>query len=46
MIEDAELHLRHVEARSEEAFAELVSRRIGLFYSVALRTTRDARRAE
>ena len=46
MIEDAELLRRYVEARSEEAFAELVHRRIGLVYSVALRTTRDSHRAE
>jgi len=46
MIEDAELLRCYAEARSETAFAELVGRRIGLVYSVALRTTRDAHRAE
>jgi RNA polymerase sigma factor (sigma-70 family) len=37
MIEDAELLRRYVEDRSEEAFAELVRRRVNLVYSVALR---------
>ena len=46
MIEDAELLRRYAEDRSEAAFAELVHRRIGLVYSVALRQTRDAHRAE
>lgn len=46
MIEDAELLRCYVETHSEAAFAELVGRRIGLVYSVALRTTRDAQRAE
>ena len=46
MIEDAELLCRYAESRSEDAFAELVHRRIGLVYSVALRKTRDAHRAE
>jgi RNA polymerase sigma factor (sigma-70 family) len=47
MIEDAELLRRYAETRSEEAFAELVRRRIGLVYSVALRQTGgDAHRAQ
>jgi RNA polymerase sigma factor (sigma-70 family) len=46
MIEDTELLRRYVETRSEAAFAELVQRRIGLVYAVALRTTRNAHRAE
>jgi RNA polymerase sigma factor (sigma-70 family) len=46
MMDDAELLRRYAESRSEEAFAELVRRRIGLVYSVALRHTRDAHRAE
>src|SRR5687767_10440566 len=40
MIEDAELLRRYAEEKSETAFAELVRRRIGLVYSVALRRTR------
>src|SRR5687767_6570195 len=46
MVEDSELLRRYVEFRSEEAFAELVRRRIGLVYSVALRRTRDAHLAD
>ncbi|MEO6569234.1 MAG: sigma-70 family RNA polymerase sigma factor [Opitutaceae bacterium] len=46
MIEDAELLRRYAEEKSEEAFAELVQRRIGLVYSVAWRHTGDAYRAE
>jgi len=37
MIEDAELLRRYVEERSEGAFAQLVKRRVGLVYSVAVR---------
>jgi RNA polymerase sigma factor (sigma-70 family) len=37
MIEDAELLRRYAEERSEGAFAELVKRRVGLVYSVAVR---------
>lgn len=37
MIEDAELLRRYAEERSEAAFVELVRRRIGIVYSVALR---------
>lgn len=37
MIEDSELLRRFVEEKSEEAFAEVVRRRIGLVYSVAQR---------
>lgn len=37
MIEDAELLRRYAEERSEGAFAELVKRRLGLVYSVAVR---------
>ena len=44
--EDSELLRRYAENRSEAAFAELVQRRIGLVYAVALRTTRNAHRAE
>jgi RNA polymerase sigma factor (sigma-70 family) len=46
MTEDDQLLRRYAEFRSEEAFAELVRRRIGLVYSVAFRRTRDAHRAE
>lgn len=46
MNEDAELLRRYARLRSESAFAELVQRRIGLVYSVALRRTRDAHLAE
>src|SRR4051812_18090949 len=46
MIEDAELLRRYAEEKSEQAFAELVQRRIGLVYSVARRHTHDAHRAE
>ena len=44
--EDSELLRRYAENHSEAAFAELVQRRIGLVYAVALRTTRNAHRAE
>lgn len=37
MIEDPELLRRFVEDKSQEAFAEIVRRRVGLVYSVALR---------
>lgn len=37
MIEDAELLRRYADDRSQEAFAELVRRRVNLVYSVALR---------
>ena len=37
MIEDSELLRRYAEDRSEAAFAELVKRRVGLVYSVAVR---------
>ncbi len=37
MIEDAELLRRYASEKSQAAFAELVERRIGLVYSVALR---------
>ena len=37
MIEDSELLRRYAEERSERAFAELVKRRVGLVYSVAVR---------
>jgi RNA polymerase sigma factor (sigma-70 family) len=37
MIEDAELLRRYAVSRSEEAFAEIVQRHLGLVYSVALR---------
>ena len=46
MTDDAELLRCYAEEKSEEAFAELVRRRIGLVYSVAWRHTRDAQRAE
>lgn len=46
-IEDADLLRRYVEDGSEAAFAELVRRRIGLVYAVALRQTNgDRHRAE
>ena len=38
MIDDAELLRRYAEDRSEEAFAEIVRRHIGLVYGKALRT--------
>src|SRR5687767_9852564 len=37
MPDDAELLRRYAESRSEDAFAELVGRRIDLVYSIALR---------
>lgn len=37
MTDDAELIRRYAEQRSEEAFAELVRRHLGLVYSAALR---------
>src|SRR5215216_3230207 len=37
MIEDVELLRRYAQDRSEEAFTELVRRRVNLVYSVALR---------
>ncbi|MFT3780999.1 MAG: sigma-70 family RNA polymerase sigma factor [Nibricoccus sp.] len=46
MTEDTELLRRYVEEGSQEAFAELVERRIGLVYSVGLRRTSDPVRAE
>jgi RNA polymerase sigma factor (sigma-70 family) len=45
MKEDTELLRAYAQDRSEEAFAELVRRRVGLVYSVALRKTGDAHRA-
>jgi RNA polymerase sigma factor (sigma-70 family) len=46
-VEDSELLRRYADTGSEAAFAELVRRRIGLVYSVALRQTRgDTHRAE
>ncbi|MEO5960829.1 MAG: sigma-70 family RNA polymerase sigma factor, partial [Opitutaceae bacterium] len=46
MIEDAELLRRYADEKSEDDFAELVRRRIGLVYAVAWRHTRDTQRAE
>ncbi len=46
MSDDAELLRQFVQASSEEAFAELVKRRVGFVYSIALWRTRDAHRAE
>jgi RNA polymerase sigma factor (sigma-70 family) len=46
MIEDAELLRSYAQSRSEPAFAELVRRRIGLVYSVALQRTHDVHFAE
>ncbi len=46
MMDDAELLRCYAEKRAEDAFAELVRRRIGLVYSVALRHTGDAQSAE
>ena len=46
MNEDAELLRRFVEQESETAFAELVSRRIGLVYAIAWRRTHDAHLAK
>src|SRR3954463_826934 len=46
MIEDTELLRRYAEGHSEAAFTELVERRLGLVYAVALRQTGgDAHRA-
>jgi RNA polymerase sigma factor (sigma-70 family) len=42
-VEDSELLRRYADERAEAAFAELVRRRIGLVYSVALRQTRGDR---
>jgi RNA polymerase sigma factor (sigma-70 family) len=42
-LEDSELLRRYADERAEVAFAELVRRRIGLVYSVALRQTRGDR---
>lgn len=42
MVEDAELLRRYVGEGSQEAFAELVHRRLGLVYFSALRRTRHA----
>ena len=47
MIEDTELLRRYAEDNAEDAFAELVRRRVGLVYGVALRRTRgDAQAAQ
>lgn len=47
MIEDTELLRRYAEEHSEAAFTELVERRLGLVYAVALRqTSGDAHRAQ
>lgn len=47
MIEDTELLRRYAEEHSEAAFTELVERRLGLVYAVALRQTGgDAHRAQ
>lgn len=46
MTDDTELLRRYIEQGSEAAFAELVQRRIGLVYGVALRHTHHAQRAE
>ena len=47
MIEDTELLRRYAEEHSEAAFTELVQRRLGLVYAVALRQTGgDAHRAQ
>src|SRR5471030_1241040 len=46
MTEDTELLRRYADSHAEDAFAELVRRRIGLVYSVALRQSRDAQCAE
>ena len=43
---DSDLIRRFVDEHSQEAFAEIVRRRIGLVYSAALRQVRDAHRAE
>jgi len=46
MVADAELLRNYAETRSESAFAELVRRRLGLVYSVAVRRTRNTHIAE
>lgn len=46
MNEDAELLRCYAQTRSESAFAELVRRRVGLVYSVALLRTRNVQLAE
>src|SRR3954469_7265556 len=46
-LEDSELLRRYAEEGDQDAFAELVERRVGLVYSVALRQTHgDSHRAE
>jgi RNA polymerase sigma factor (sigma-70 family) len=42
MVEDAELLRRYVDEESQEAFAELVQRHLGLVYFSALRRTNEA----
>jgi len=46
MSEDTDLLRRYAESKSQAAFSELVRRRVGLVYSIALRKTHDAHRAE
>jgi RNA polymerase sigma factor (sigma-70 family) len=46
MIDDMELVRQYARCKSEEAFATLVSRHVGLVYSVALRQVRDPSLAE
>src|SRR5688572_15017061 len=46
-VEDSELLRRYAQTGAQDAFAELVRRRVGLVYSVALRRTHgDRHRAE
>src|SRR5437867_1129741 len=46
MIDDMDLVRQYARCKSEEAFADLVSRHVNLVYTVALRQVRDAHLAE